>query len=108
MVFSSPFVPRVSGDPAKASIVGYDALRSYVDQALRRTPGIRYTLDATYSGTEAIILLYSRQIFCTKLTPSPIGISTTRTRGSRAMASLRERIATTLSPLSSSSTTPPP
>jgi SnoaL-like domain len=59
VVFSSPFVPRVSGDPTKATITGYDALRSYVDQALRRTPGIRYTLDATYSGTEAIILLYT-------------------------------------------------
>ena len=43
VVFSSPFVPRLTGDPAKTTITGYDALRAYVAAALRRTPGIRYT-----------------------------------------------------------------
>ncbi|RAY12661.1 nuclear transport factor 2 family protein [Actinomadura craniellae] len=59
VVFSSPFVPRLTGDPAKASIEGYAALRSYVDHALRRTPGIRYTLEATYAGTDAVVLVYT-------------------------------------------------
>lgn len=59
VVFSSPFVPKLTGDPAKTTIDGYDALRSYVDYALRRTPGIRYTLDATYAGTDAVVLVYT-------------------------------------------------
>ncbi len=57
VVFSSPFVPRLTGDPEKATIDGYDTLRSYVDYALRRAPGIRYTLDATYAGSDAIVLV---------------------------------------------------
>ncbi len=59
VVFSSPFVPRLTGDPDKATIDGYDALRSYVGYALRRAPGIRYTLDATYAGSDAIVLVYT-------------------------------------------------
>src|SRR6266567_1603691 len=45
VVFSSPFVPALAGDPAKTTIDGYDALRSYVDYALRHHPGIRYTVE---------------------------------------------------------------
>ena len=59
VVFSSPFVPRLTGDPAKTTIDGHEALRSYVDYALRRTPGIRYTLEATYAGTDTVVLVYS-------------------------------------------------
>lgn len=59
VVFSSPFVPRLTGDPAKTAIGGYEALRAYVDYALRRTPGIRYTLEATYAGTDTVVLVYS-------------------------------------------------
>ena len=59
VVFSSPFVPKLTGDPAKTTIDGYDALRSYIDHALRRIPGIRYTLDATYAGTDAVVLVYT-------------------------------------------------
>ena len=59
VVFSSPFVTRVTGDPEKATIEGYDALRSYVADSLERVPGIRYTVDGTYAGTDAIILLYT-------------------------------------------------
>jgi len=61
VVFSSPFVPRLTGDPAKATITGYDALRSYVDRALRNHSGIRYTVDATYAGTDAVVLVYTFQ-----------------------------------------------
>jgi hypothetical protein len=59
VVFASPFVTRVSGDPTRASIVGAAALRDYVDRALRRTPGIRYTLDDTFVGTDSLVLLYT-------------------------------------------------
>lgn len=59
VVFSSPFVPRLTGNPAKTTIEGRDALRSYVDHALRRTPGIRYTVDGTYAGTDTVVLVYT-------------------------------------------------
>jgi hypothetical protein len=59
VVFSSPFVPTLTGDPAKTTIDGYDPLSSYVDYALRHAPGIRYTLDATYAGTDTIVLVYT-------------------------------------------------
>ncbi len=58
VVFSSPFVPRFTGDPEQTTIKGSDALRAYLDAALRRSPGIRYTLDATYAGTDSIVLVY--------------------------------------------------
>jgi SnoaL-like protein len=59
VVFSSPFVPRLTGDAKKASIEGYDALRSYVDYALRHAPGIRYALEATFAGTDTLVLVYA-------------------------------------------------
>jgi hypothetical protein len=58
VLFSSPFIGRLSGDPARTSIEGKGPLRDYVDAALRRTPGIRYALDATYVGSDSVILLY--------------------------------------------------
>jgi hypothetical protein len=58
VVFTSPFVPMVSGDPAQAAIEGAGALRAYVVQALERTPGIRYTVDATYVGFDTLVLVY--------------------------------------------------
>lgn len=59
VVFSSPFVTRLTGDPEKTTIEGYDALRSYIADSLERVPGIRYTVDATYLGTDAIVLAYT-------------------------------------------------
>jgi hypothetical protein len=58
VVFSSPYVARVSGDPSATSIVGRDALRAYVDAALRRTPGIRYTIHETFLATDSLVLTY--------------------------------------------------
>ena len=58
VVFSSPFVPRFTGDPDRTTIEGSDALRSYLAAALTRSPGIRYTLDGTYAGTDGIVLVY--------------------------------------------------
>jgi hypothetical protein len=59
IVFSSPFVSRLTGDPAKTTIKGYDALRSYMVEVLKRTPGIHYKAEATYRGSDGIILFYS-------------------------------------------------
>ena len=59
VAFSSPFVGRVSDDPARTTIEGWTALRDYVDHALKRTPGIRYTLDGVYGGTDAVVLVYT-------------------------------------------------
>lgn len=59
VVFSSPFVGRLTGDLAKTTIDGYDELEAYVSGALRRTPGIRYTVDAVYFGTDTLVLTYT-------------------------------------------------
>jgi hypothetical protein len=58
VVFSSPFVATLTNDPAKTAIEGYAALRSYVADSLRRVPGISYTVDATFVGTDSVILVY--------------------------------------------------
>ncbi len=59
VVFGSPFVTRVTGDESRATIEGRDALRAYVVDALERTPGIRYTLHATYVGPDTVVLVYT-------------------------------------------------
>jgi SnoaL-like domain len=59
IVFSSPFVSRLTGDPERTTIEGFDALRSYIAGSLGRTPGIRYTVDAAYAGTESLVLVYT-------------------------------------------------
>ena len=60
IVFSSPYVSRLVGDPSITTIVGFDAVRQYVaDSFVRATPGIRYTLDRTYVGTDSIVLIYT-------------------------------------------------
>lgn len=57
VVFTSPFVARVTG--GTTTIAGDDALRSYVADALARSPGIRYTLDESFVGTESVVLVYT-------------------------------------------------
>jgi len=59
VVFVSPFVGRLTGDPAQTSVRGYDALRAYVADALRRAGDIRYQVDATFVGSESVILAYT-------------------------------------------------
>ena len=59
VVFSSPFVGRMTGDPAQTTITGYAALESYVADALERAGHVRYTLDNTFVGTDTVILLYT-------------------------------------------------
>jgi hypothetical protein len=43
----------------RAAITGRDALRAYVERALRRTPGIRYTVRSSYVGADAVVLTYT-------------------------------------------------
>jgi len=59
VVFSSPGISMMTGDPAKTTIEGADALRAYIDAALRRTPGIRYALQTTYAGIDTVVLVYT-------------------------------------------------
>ena len=59
VVFSSPGVSMMTGDPAKTTIEGADALRAYLNAALQRTNGIRYALHSTYTGTDSVILVYA-------------------------------------------------
>ena len=59
VVFSSPGISMLTGDPAKTTIEGYDALRSYIEDALRRAGGVRYSLHSTHVGTDSIVLVYS-------------------------------------------------
>ncbi len=59
VVFSSPFVSRLTGDPEKTTITGYDALRKYIAESLPRVPGIHYVLDANFVGTDSIIIVYT-------------------------------------------------
>lgn len=57
VVFSSPFVARVTGgDP---EVRGYDALRAYCQDALTRSPGITYTAHQAYVAPHSVILTYS-------------------------------------------------
>jgi len=59
VVFSSPGVSMMTNDPAATTIEGRDALREYLERALRLTPGVRYTLQSTYAGTDSVVLTYS-------------------------------------------------
>ncbi len=59
VVFSSPFVPRLTGDPAKVTIEGFDAFRAYLDDSMRRVPGIRYSIDASFVSTQTVVFVYT-------------------------------------------------
>lgn len=59
VVFGSPGVAMMTRDPSRTTIEGYDALRDYIAGALRRTSDVRYTLRATYVGTDSIVLAYA-------------------------------------------------
>lgn len=59
VVFSSPFVPKLTGNPDRITLDGYEALRSYVRYALQHAPGIRYTIDSSYVGTDTLVIVYT-------------------------------------------------
>jgi len=59
VVFSSPGISMMTGDPSKTTIEGHEALRSYIEGALGRTSGVEYTLTATYIGTDSVVIVYT-------------------------------------------------
>lgn len=60
VTFRSPFVGRIAEDEGRTAIEGLEAVRQYVsDSFVRATPGIRYTLDASYACTDSVVLLYT-------------------------------------------------
>lgn len=59
VVFSSPGILMLTGDPSRTTIEGYDELRTYIEEALRRAGDVRYTLRATHVGIDSIILCYA-------------------------------------------------
>ncbi|HEY6532313.1 MAG TPA: nuclear transport factor 2 family protein [Acidimicrobiales bacterium] len=59
IVFSSPAIPKFTGDEAQATVVGTTALRDYVDEALRRSGDVRYSVDDVYIGAETVVLVYT-------------------------------------------------
>ncbi|UGQ11986.1 nuclear transport factor 2 family protein [Yinghuangia sp. ASG 101] len=58
IVFSSPFVRRRTGDPAKVTVEGFDTFRDYIDDSMRRLPGIRYTIDSVLVSPRTVVFLY--------------------------------------------------
>jgi ketosteroid isomerase-like protein len=59
VVFSSPGISKLTGDPTRTTIVGRDALRAYLEESFRLVTGIRYTLTATHVGTDSVVLVYA-------------------------------------------------
>jgi hypothetical protein len=60
ILFSSPYVARIRGDGGDSTLRGLASVRQYVaDSLVRVTPGIKYTLDASYSGTDTVVLCYT-------------------------------------------------
>jgi len=57
VVFSSPFVPVLTGDPEQVTIEGLSAFRAYIADSMRRVPGIRYAIDAAFVSTQTMILV---------------------------------------------------
>jgi hypothetical protein len=59
VVFASPFLPRLTGNPAQRTIDGVAALRRYVSDALARAGDVRYTLHQALAGTDTVVLVYT-------------------------------------------------
>ncbi len=59
VVFSSPAIPKFTGDDAQASIDGRVSLEGYVVAALERSGDVRYSVDATFAGAETVVLVYT-------------------------------------------------
>ncbi len=59
IVFSSPYVAKQGGDPARDTVEGRGDLEAYVAAALERAGDVRYTLRHRFAGTASLILLYT-------------------------------------------------
>jgi ketosteroid isomerase-like protein len=63
VVFSSPGVAMMTGDPSRSTVEGAQALRSYVEGALTKSPAdLTYVLRDTYVGTDSIVITYSCEL----------------------------------------------
>ena len=59
IMFSSPYVAKQLGDPARDTVEGHGDLEAYVAAALERAGDVRYTLRHRFAGTDSLILLYT-------------------------------------------------
>ncbi|MGB8329508.1 MAG: nuclear transport factor 2 family protein [Polyangiales bacterium] len=55
--YYSPMIPRVTGQTS-ACLCGKPAVRAYVTEALRRSPGLEFTLLHAFSGVTSVTLHY--------------------------------------------------
>jgi hypothetical protein len=86
VVFSSPGISVLTGDPSMTTIEGYDALRTYLEIALRRAGDVRYTLRATHVGTDSIVLFYACGL---PNGPEKLGADLMRVNGDRRVVEWR-------------------
>lgn len=59
VVFTSPGIPKITGDAARRSVGGADALRDYVVDALARAGDVRYTVRQALAGMDSVIIVYT-------------------------------------------------
>jgi hypothetical protein len=59
VVFSSPAIPKFTGEEDQATVAGTGALRAYVVEALRRSGDVRYSVDDLFIGAETVVLVYT-------------------------------------------------
>ena len=59
VVFTSPGVAKITGDPERKAVEGVEALRRYVVDALARAGDVRYTLHQALAGTDSVVLVYT-------------------------------------------------
>jgi SnoaL-like protein len=59
VTFTSPGIPKITGDPARRSIEGAGALRSYVVDALARAGDVRYSVERALAGIDTVVLVYT-------------------------------------------------
>jgi hypothetical protein len=59
VTFTSPGIPKITGDPSCRSIEGASALRRYVVDALARAGDVRYTVERALAGIDTVVLVYT-------------------------------------------------
>ncbi len=59
VVFGSAGVAKMSGESGRDTIEGLDAVRAYMADSLQRTVGVTYTHDATYVGTDGVVIVWT-------------------------------------------------
>jgi hypothetical protein len=59
ILFSSPFVPKMTGNPDQLTIEGRQTFKDYILESFRRVPELSYSLDSTFVSTQTLIFIYS-------------------------------------------------